>query len=153
MNRLMAIAVKEAFKGIDNNEGGPFGAVIVKDGEIISRAHNEVIKTNDPTAHAEIVAIRKASKKLKRFGLSDCEIYSSCKPCPMCISAIIWARIPVLYYGCTAADAENIGFIDKFIYDFIRGKVFDPDLKEIQIDREECLKPFKKWASIDRIQY
>ena len=97
-NYFMRIALKEAEKGMEKGEGGPFGAVIVKDGEIISKAHNEVLKTNDPTAHAEMVAIRRASKKLGRFNLSDCDIYSTCEPCPMCFSAIHWAKIKKLYF-------------------------------------------------------
>lgn len=152
MSHFMKIAIEEACNGVSNNDGGPFGAVIVRDGEIISKAHNEVAKTNDPTAHAEIVAIRKASSKLKRFNLSDCEIYTSCEPCPMCLSAIHWARIKKIYYGCTKEDAAKIGFDDHYIYDAIKGK--EKKLKETQIERNECLKPFKLWESkTDKIQY
>ena len=93
--------MEEALKGVRENHGGPFGAVIVKNGEIISKAHNEVIKNNDPTDHAEMMAIREASKKLERFDLSDCELYTSCEPCPMCFAAIHWAKIKKVYYGCT----------------------------------------------------
>ncbi len=147
MDKFMKKAVEEAFKGMRKNEGGPFGAVIVKDGKVIAKGHNMVLKTNDPTAHAEILAIRKASKKLKRFDLSDCEIYSSCEPCPMCFSAIHWAKIKKLYYGCTKEDAAGIGFDDKFIYDVIKGTVKKVQVEMLQVDREECLKPFKEWAS------
>lgn len=150
----MKIAIEEAFKGLRQNDGGPFGAVIVRNGKIVAKGHNEVIKTNDPTAHAEIVAIRKASAKLKRFDLSDCEIYSSCEPCPMCFAAIHWAKMKKLYYGCTRNDAAKIGFDDKFIYDVIKGTSKKRQVKKVQIDRKECLKPFKEWESkSDKIQY
>ena len=154
MDKFMKKAVEEAFKGMRKNEGGPFGAVIVKDGKVIAKGHNMVLKTNDPTAHAEILAIRKASKKLKRFDLSDCEIYSSCEPCPMCFSAIHWAKIKKLYYGCTKEDAAGIGFDDKFIYDVIKGTVKKVQVEMLQVDREECLKLFKEWASkADKVNY
>ena len=146
MNKFMRIAFKEAFKGLKKNEGGPFGAVIVRDGKVIAKSRNEVIKTNDPTAHAEILAIRKASSKLKRFDLSDCEIYSSCEPCPMCFSAIHWAKMKKLYQGCTKEDAAKIGFDDKFIYDVIKGLSKKKQVKIKQINRKECLKPFKEWG-------
>jgi len=103
-------AIKEAVKGMRAKDGGPFGAIIVCRGKIIAKAHNTVLKTRDPTAHAEINAIRIASKKLKRFDLSDCELYTSCEPCPMCFSAIHWARIPKIYYAATIADAKKAGF-------------------------------------------
>ena len=120
-NEFFNIAILEAEDGMKNNDGGPFGAVVVMDGKIIAQAHNEVISSNDPTAHAEIIAIRRASKKLGRFDLSDCELYSTCEPCPMCFSAIHWAKIKTLYFGCNNRDAAKIGFDDKFIYDVIRG--------------------------------
>lgn len=141
----MKIAIEEALEGLKKNHGGPFGAVIVRNGKVIAKAHNEVIRKNDPTNHAEMMAIRKASAKLKRFDLSDCEIYSSCEPCPMCFSAIHWAKIKKLYYGCTEKDAAQIGFDDKFIYDVIKGTSKKKQVKLKQIDRKECLKPFKKW--------
>ena len=141
----MKIAKEEAEKGVKTNEGGPFGAVIVKNGKIISKGHNKVLKTNDPTAHAEINVIREATKKLKRFNLSDCEIYSSCEPCPMCFSAIHWAKMKKLYFGCNRKDAEKIGFEDKFIYDAIKGTAQKKQVKSTQIDRKDCLESFKKW--------
>ncbi|MDD3102095.1 MAG: nucleoside deaminase [Patescibacteria group bacterium] len=147
-NKFMCIAVLEAWKALKTKDGGPFGVVIVRNKKIISRGHNKVIKTNDPTAHAEIVAIRKATKKLKRFDLSDCEIYSSCEPCPMCFAAIHWAKIKKLYYGCTQQDAANIGFDDKFIYDAIKGTAKRKQVTTKQVNRQECLEPFKKWKSI-----
>jgi guanine deaminase len=154
MNKFMEVAVEEALGGLKKNDGGPFGAVIVKDGKIIAKGHNCVIKTNDPTQHAEMVAIRKASAKLKRFDLSDCEIYSSCEPCPMCFSAIHWAKIKNLYYGCTKEDAAKIGFDDKFIYDIIKGVSKKEQVAIKQINRDECLEPFKKWEDKEgKIRY
>lgn len=154
MNEFMKIAIKEAFEGINQGEGGPFGAVIVKDGEIIASAHNEVIKTNDPTAHAEVTAIRKATSKLGRFDLSDCEIYSSCEPCPMCFAAIHWAKIKKLYFGATRNDAAEIDFDDQYIYDVINGKAEKLQVEVVKIDRNECLAPFKEWSlKVNRVQY
>jgi len=154
MNEYMELAIKEALLGMKNNDGGPFGAVIVKNGEIISFAHNEVLKTNDPTSHAEITALRRASLKLSRFDLSDCEIYSSCEPCPMCFAAIHWAKIKKLYYGSTREDAASIDFDDKYIYDVIKGIAKELQVEVLQINREECLEPFRKWKlKIDKIPY
>ena len=154
MNKFMKLAIDQALLGMENNDGGPFGAIIVQNGEIISFAHNEVVKTNDPTAHAEVVAIRKASSKLSRFDLSDCEIYSSCEPCPMCFAAIHWAKIKKLYYGSTREDAANINFDDKYIYDVIKGTAKELQVEVLQINREESLEPFKKWKlKMDRVEY
>lgn len=141
----MQLAIEEAKKGIQKKEGGPFGAVIVKDGKVISKAHNMVIKTNDPTNHAEMIAIKKACKKLGRFDLSDCEIYSSAESCPMCFSAIHWAKIKKAYYGCTRKDADKIGFDDKFIYDVLSGKAKKEQVKIKWLDRKDALVPFKIW--------
>jgi guanine deaminase len=154
MNEFMKIAVAEALKGMNCNEGGPFGAIIVRNGEIISSAHNEVVKTNDPTAHAEVTAIRKASSLLGRFDLSDCEIYSSCEPCPMCFAAIHWAKIKKLYYGSTRSDAANIDFDDQYIYDVINGTATELQVEVVQVDREDSLEPFKQWKlKMDKVQY
>lgn len=154
MNKFMKVAVDEAFKGIENNEGGPFGAVITRNGKIISKSHNEVIKNQDPTCHAEMIAIRRACAKLGTFDLSDCEIYSSCEPCPMCFSAIHWAKIKTLYYGCTREDAAKIDFDDKFIYDVIKGVSKTKQVETFKIDRDECLNPFDDWRKKkDRSQY
>jgi guanine deaminase len=147
--KFMDLACKEALRGMNNNEGGPFGAVIVKDGEVIAKAHNRVIKTNDPTAHAEIVAIRKASKKLGRFDLSDCQIYSTCEPCPMCLAAIHWAKMKTLYYGCTKKDAASINFDDKFIYDVIKEVAKKPQVEKFQVERDACLRLFTAWKEKD----
>lgn len=150
----MQIAIEEAFEGMRKNDGGPFGAVIVRNGKIIAKGHNKVLGTNDPTAHAEMVTIRKACKILKRFDLSDCEIYSSCEPCPMCFSAIHWAKMKKLSYGCTRKDAANIGFDDKFIYDVIQGKAKKKQVRVFQIAREKCLEPFKEWKEkVDKKNY
>jgi guanine deaminase len=149
----MGIAVKSAIDGIHKEHGGPFGAIIVKDGKLISKAHNEVLKTNDPTMHAEINAIRKASKKLASFDLSDCVLYTSCMPCPMCLGAIKWANIKTVYYGATSKDADEIGFRDEVFYgeldiEKIKG------LELINFARTECLVPFKKWQEkIDKKFY
>ncbi len=143
----MQKATSEAFKGMRAKDGGPFGAVIVRKGKVISLAHNMVLKTLDPTAHAEITAIRKAAKKLKRFDLGDCEIYSSCEPCPMCLAAIEWARIKKLYYGCTREDADKIGFSDKNIYNDINLAPKTKYLRMIHIKDKKILAPFKEWKN------
>ncbi len=154
MDRYMKICLKEAEKGMKGNEGGPFGAVIVKDGKVIAKAHNTVISTNDPTSHAEMNAIREASRKLKRFDLSDCELYTACEPCPMCFSAIHWAKIRKVYYGCSREDASKIGFDDKFIYDVLNGRSKKKKVTEKQINRKDMLKPFNEWMQKqDKVQY
>ncbi len=154
MNKFMEEAVKEAYKAIREGEGGPFGAVIVKDGEIIARAHNEVIKTNDPTMHAEVNAIRKATKKLVRFDLSDCEIYSTCEPCPMCFAAIHWAKMKSLYFGASRFDAAAIDFDDQYIYDVINKTATVEQVAIKVVDAKECLEPFKEWQKKqDKVQY
>lgn len=151
---FMGMAVNEAFKGMTDNEGGPFGAVIVKDGRAVARGHNRVVKTKDPTAHAEIVALRRASKKLGRFDLSDCQIYSTCEPCPMCLAAIYWARISRIYYGCTKEDAARIGFADESIDAAIKGKLSARKLRMISMEREGCLKLFVAWEQKpDKVPY
>ncbi len=131
-------AVKEAQKGINSCSGGPFGAVITnQEGQVIAACHNEVLKTNDPTAHAEINAIRQACQKLNTKDLSNCVIYSTCEPCPMCLSAIIWANIKTIYYGSTRKDAGKKGFKDDIIYEFLKGTNKEL-LTEIEIDSLEC---------------
>jgi guanine deaminase len=154
MNKFMKAAIDEAYVGMRAEDGGPFGAVIVKDGVIIARAHNEVIKTNDPTMHAEVNAIRKATKLLGRFDLSDCEIYSSCEPCPMCFAAIHWAKMKTLYFGATRYDAADIDFDDQYIYDVILGNATEMQVETHQIDQEECKGPFKEWSEkVDKVSY
>ena len=153
MNKFMKIANENAENGIDNKEGGPFGAVIVdKEGNIIANGNNKVLKNNDPTAHAEVVAIREACKKLNTYDLSDYILYTSCEPCPMCLSAAIWANIKTIYYGCTKEDANNIGFRDDIIYDYLKGE--NKSLVKLEnIDREECLKTFDKYSKENGIIY
>ncbi|MFA5126218.1 MAG: nucleoside deaminase [archaeon] len=143
----MKEAVKEAFSGMRKGDGGPFGAVIVKNNKIITRAHNTVLKTNDPSAHAEVNAIRKATKKLKRFDLSDCEIYTACEPCPMCFAAIHWAKMKKMYYVCTRKDAGKIGFDDKVIYEAMKTAPQSKTLKAIHVESEEALKAFDEWKN------
>ena len=135
-NEYMNMAVDNAYYGVNNSEGGPFGAVIVKDGEVLSITHNTVLKDNDPTAHAEVSAIREACKKLNTYDLSGCVIYSSCEPCPMCISAIMWSNIEKIYYGTTRVDASKIGFRDNDIYDFFKGNY--KKIEEIKLDSDKC---------------
>ncbi len=152
MNQWMKIAYDEAVSGMLANDGGPFGAVIVKDDTVIAQAHNMVLTSNDPTAHAEITAIRLASEKLGRFDLSDCTLYTSCQPCPMCLGAIFWARIPQVYYGATEEDAANGGFDDHRFYDMIRGK--NDDVILTQVDHKESATLFDKWLEkTDRKMY
>ena len=123
MNKFMEMAKNNADNGIIKKEGGPFGAVIIdKDGNVIANGNNQVLLQNDPTAHAEIVAIRNACKVLNTYDLSDYILYTSCEPCPMCLSAIIWSNIKTVYYGCTKKDAGEIGFRDDIIYDYLSGK-------------------------------
>jgi guanine deaminase len=146
MNKFMKLAVDEAFAGMRQGDGGPFGAVIVKDGKVIASAHNEVIKTNDPTMHAEVNAIRKATKLLGRFDLSDCEIYSSCEPCPMCFAAIHWAKMKSLYVGASRYDAADIGFDDQYIYDVINKTADHQQVHIEELDCEQCKAPFVEWS-------
>ncbi|WP_345976139.1 nucleoside deaminase [Sulfurimonas sp. HSL3-7] len=152
MNKWMKIAHNEATEGMLANDGGPFGAVIVHRDKVIATAHNEVLKTNDPTAHAEINAIRIASEQLGSFDLSECVLYCTCKPCPMCLGAIFWARIGTVYYGATEFDAARGGFDDQRFYEMIRGQNHDVVLK--QIDYEVNAKLFDQWlAKEDRQMY
>ena len=127
--------------------GGPFGAVIVKDGQIIATGTNRVTATCDPTAHAEVSAIRQAAKDLNSFDLSGCDIYTSCEPCPMCLGAIYWAHIDRMFYGNTKTDAKNIGFDDSFIYDEIDLRIEDRRLKAQQLLPEEAIKAFQAWEN------
>ena len=134
--------------------GGPFGCVIVKDNKIISEGSNKVTSTNDPTAHGEIVAIREACLKLNTFNLSGCELYSTCEPCPMCLSAIYWSHIDKIFYANTRDDAKNIDFDDSFIYSEINKKIGDRKIQMIQMLRDEALKAFKIWdEKVDKIKY
>lgn len=128
--------------------GGPFGAVIVnaKTGEIVSRGHNKVLLTNDPTAHAEVVAIREACAKFGRFSLHDCIIYASCQPCPMCLSAIVWAKIPRCVYAASPDDAARVGFDDRYLYDFIRGNAKEEKCTLEHVPHPSSQKPFELYT-------
>lgn len=153
MNEYMKIAKEQSINGFKNNEGGPFGAVIIdKKGNVVAMGNNKVLCEKDPTAHAEIVAIREACKKLDTYDLSDYILYTSCEPCPMCLSAIIWSNIKNIYYGCTREDAEEIGFRDNAIYEYLKGE--DKSLISLtQIDREECIKAFEEYKKRNGIIY
>jgi len=154
MNQFMKAAIQEARKGFNRDHGGPFGAVIVKDGVPIANAHNEVLKTNDPTAHAEILAIRRACALLESYDLSDCEIYSTSEPCPMCFSAIHWSRLKNLYFGTTRDDVAAIGFDDSLIYDILSGKTQVVQMETKNVDRVSCLGLLTEWeAKPDKVLY
>lgn len=146
MNQYMEIAKKLSENNLKTNVGGPFGACIVKNGKIIGKGYNCVLGNNDPTAHAEIMAIRDACNHLNTYDLSGCELYTSCYPCPMCLSAIIWANIKKVYYGNTKEDASNIGFRDDYIYTYIKNLTdnhCDNNILELEcMDREETIKSF-----------
>ncbi|HEX5328731.1 nucleoside deaminase [Sulfuricurvum sp.] len=143
MHKWIQIAYDEALKGMEANEGGPFGAAIVCNGELIASAHNTVLQSNDPTAHAEINVIRKASQTLGKFDLSDCILYTTCYPCPMCMGAILWARIPTLYYSSSMDDAAKGGFDDQAFY-ALYNKPQDA-INITSIDSDEGKKLFSLW--------
>lgn len=145
MNKFMKEAIREAYKGIQDGHGGPFGAVIVKDGKIVGRGHNQVIKNGDPTCHGEMMAIRDACKNLGTHDLSGCEIYTTGEPCPMCRCAIQWANIKDCYHACNYDDTQNIGFRDDFFSKH--------PLQSQEIDREEGLKLYKDYQERDHKHY
>ena len=151
MNEFMDVAIDLSDDNFDKKYGGPFGACIVKDGKIIWKGSNHVLSNNDPTAHAEVMAIRDACKNINSYDLSGCELYTSCYPCPMCLSAIIWANIKKVYYGNTKEDAANIGFRDDFIYDFIRKLTdgsSDSNTLDLEcMDRDEAIKSFNNFLN------
>ena len=152
--RFIRRAIAVARKGVDQNLGGPFGAVVVKDGRIIAEAHNEVTSSCDPTAHAEVVAIRKACKALNSYQLEGCIVYASCEPCPMCLGAIYWARPLKLYYASSKADASKIDFDDGFIYDEINKNPADRKIPFIQMEELGAAELFRHWQNkIDRQDY
>lgn len=151
---FMRAAIALAEKNVADGTGGPFGAVIVRDGEIIGEGTNQVTSSNDPTAHAEVVAIRNACQKLGTFSLEGCEVYTSCEPCPMCLSAIYWARLDRIFYGNTKADAAEIDFDDAFLYDEIPLPIAERSIPTAQMLHEESIKAFQAWAvSEDKIPY
>lgn len=141
MDKYMKLAIGEAQKGIRTGDGGPFGCVIVRDGEVVGRGHNEVVRQHDPTCHGEVMAIRNACKELGTFDLSGCELYTTAEPCPMCAGAIMWANISKVYYGCNIADTDSIGFRDKVFYEA------PEDISE-ELHREECLEVFAEYQAI-----
>lgn len=153
-NKFMLEAIRLSIENVTSGNGGPFGAVIVKDGEIIARGANGVTATNDPTAHAEVVAIRQACAALGTFQLDGCEIYTSCEPCPMCLGAIYWARPDKMYFANTKKDAADINFDDKFIYEELELPYQNRKLQTEQIMAEEALEAFKLWStSMAKIEY
>ena len=149
MKKAIDLSVESVNKG-----GGPFGCVIVKDEKIVSEGSNKVTSTNDPTAHGEIVAIREACKKINDFNLNGCELYSSCEPCPMCLSAIYWARIDKIYYANTRKDAQKIDFDDSLIYSEFKKNINERKIPMIQMMRSEALKAFELWdKKTDKVKY
>ena len=152
-SKFILRAIELSIKNIDN-QGGPFGCIIVKQGKIIAEGFNKVTSTNDPTAHGEIVAIREACKKLNTFNLKGCDLYSSCEPCPMCLSAIYWAHIDKIFYANTREDAKDIDFDDSLIYTEINKDKNNRQIKMIQLHRNEALEAFKIWKNKeDKIKY
>jgi tRNA(Arg) A34 adenosine deaminase TadA len=146
---FIKIAIVEAKNGLVKNEGGPFGAVVVKNGKIVGRGNNRVTLENDPTSHAEMVAIRDACKNLGHFQLDGCTIYSTCEPCPMCLGAIYWARPDRLVYACTKKDAADFGFDDEFIYNEIVMDKVDRKIKTEQEGRKEAIELFRIWETLE----
>jgi guanine deaminase len=151
---FMRAAIAESINGMRQGHGGPFGAVVVKDGQIIARGHNQVLHTNDPTAHAEVTVIREACRQLKSFQLNGCELYTSCEPCPMCLGAIYWARFDRVYYGNTKVDAATAGFDDQFIYDELAVDMGDRQLPMVPLLRDEARAAFQEWMDKgDKVPY
>ena len=151
---FMEKAIEVALENVISNQGGPFGAIVVKDGKIIGTGRNEVTASNDPTAHAEVQAIRAACQYLNDFQLIDCEIYTSCEPCPMCIGVIYWARPKAVYYACTKEEAAKIGFDDQFIYEQLSLPIDQRTITMKQISPNQYELPFKAWEkSKDKTRY
>ena len=144
--KFMKKAIRLSIANVEKGNGGPFGAVVVKDGKVIARGVNNVTSTNDPTAHAEVVAIRKACKALKTYQLTGCEIYASCEPCPMCLGAIYWARPKIVYYANNRQDAAAIGFDDSMIYEEMGVDIEKRKIPIVPIGRTAALEVFKKWV-------
>ena len=153
-NPFMARAIHLALQNVHSGQGGPFGAVIVRDGKVVAEGVNQVTSTHDPTAHAEVLAIRQACEKLGVFELKDCELYTSCEPCPMCLGAIYWARLARIYFANTHEDAAKIGFDDSFLYSELKQPHSRRRIPTIQMMREEALAGFRAWADKpDKIPY
>ena len=155
MNEVMKLAIEKARETMNKNYGGPFGAAIIDaNGKVVAVSSNSVLRDNDPTAHAEVNAIREACKALETYDLKDYVLYATGYPCPMCLAAIIWANIKKVYFGCRPEDAEKIGFRDDFIYRFINNNREDKDVLEIlELDRDECLKLFDEYSENNKIIY
>ena len=152
--KFMKKAIRLSVANVEKGNGGPFGAIVVKDGKVIARGVNNVTSTNDPTAHAEVVAIRKACKFLKTYQLTGCEIYTSCEPCPMCLAAIYWARPAKIFFAGSKEDAAAIDFDDKLIYEEIAKPIAERKIFTQQILRDEALEAFRKWnESPNKIEY
>ena len=152
-NKYMQRAIELSIESV-NNGGGPFGSIIVMDNRIVAEGSNKVTSTNDPTAHGEIVAIRQACKNLNNFNLSGCELYSTCEPCPMCLSAIYWSRIDKIYYANTREDARKINFDDSLIYSELKKNINERKIPIIQMMRSEALKAFDLWdKKEDKVKY
>lgn len=150
----MREAIRISLEMMRANKGGPFGAVVVRNGAVVGRGCNQVTSTNDPTAHAEVVAIRDACKNLNTFKLDDCELYTSCEPCPMCLAAIYWARLKRVYYGNTRKDAAAIGFDDEFLYEQIALPITERTLVLEQCCGDEAKHAFEEWKNkTDKIAY
>lgn len=149
MNEFMRRALTEADQGMRAGDGGPFGAVVVKDGQIVGIGHNQVLKDCDSTAHAEVVAIRQAERRLGTHDLSGCEIFATCYPCPMCLAAILWSRIGTVYYGSTAEQAASIGFDDQTFYDAVRDPEASAQLELIRIEHDAFAQLFQDWQSME----
>jgi tRNA(Arg) A34 adenosine deaminase TadA len=143
--KFMQAAIELSRQGSKNNEGGPFGCVIVKGDQIIGRGNNKVLLTNDPTAHAEVMAIRDACKTLGSFQLDDCEVYTTCEPCPMCLGAIYWARPKMIFYANTRQDAARIGFDDSMIYEEVCSEMKERKIPIQPLGRDEAIKVFDEW--------
>ena len=153
-SRFLEMAIELSRKGMQNSQGGPFGCVVVRDEKVVGEGYNQVTSSNDPTAHAEVVAIRAACQKLGTYQLTECEIYTSCEPCPMCLASAYWARIDAIYYGANAADAAKAGFDDAFLYDEMRKQHAERTIPSTQMLREEAGESFKAWLeSPNKIQY
>lgn len=147
---FMKEALEEAYIGIENKDGGPFGSVVVKDGQVVGRGHNRVLLKKDPTCHGEMEAIRDACKNLNTHDLSECELYTTAEPCPMCLGGVLWANIKKVYYGCNRVDTAEIGFRDDMFYGYLQGKKEILTLKEFQ--REECLELFEAYSKDEENQ-
>jgi len=150
MKKAIALATENVLSG----EGGPFGALVVRNGEIIASGVNQVTSTNDPTAHAEVVAIRAACSKLGDFQLTGCEVYTSCEPCPMCLSAIYWSRCAAIFYGSSAADAADAGFVDSFLYEEVCRPLDERKIPTTRLLGNEAVESFNAWRTqMDKIEY